>query len=471
MILAAANDGVRPSVVALGVRRDWRNLPFAVRMAEADDDDAYAWERRYERTWEDITVAKDGTLRVRQAEGTDWRLQRAAIPLDARRGVIRHVLIVWDISRSAGGMDGDLKPSRALAVCTALTKWVEDFFDQNPISRLGIVLVGRVKDSVSGVERELEAGAELWSQLSSSAADHVRRLREFADSPRTEGLFSLQNALELVSAVLMPMPAYGTKEVLLLVSSLATCDPGDVMASIRRVEEMRARCSVLELQAETHVCKVLAHRTRGRFAVICDFAHLCEELREHLTPPAVTKGAGTMENCLVQMGLPPRSTSLAPSLCACHGELTHTGHACSQCGAKHCQLPTCCVVCGLTLVSSFHLARSTRHLFPLPPFERVRGAEEAAAAAAGGAAQGAAAEPMDTDAAAQLTMCGACWEEIDADDARWRCERCKLEFCETCNRFMHDVLNNCPGCEALGLVLANDDGADAPQPADSTRGT
>ena len=39
------------------------------------------------------------------------------------------------------------------------------------------------------------------------------------------------------------------------------------------------------------------------------------------------------------------------------------------------ELPTACHVCGLTLVSSPHLARSYHHLFPVRPFQEVSPAE------------------------------------------------------------------------------------------------
>jgi transcription initiation factor TFIIH subunit 2 len=268
-------------------------------------DDAYAWERRYERTWEDIAVGADGVLRIQQPEGADWRLQSSAIDADARRGVIRHMLVVWDISKPAGALDGDLKPSRAGATAAALIEWIDEFFDKNPISRLGIVLVGKVQDSISGVVRETQAGAELWSQMSSNPEDHTRKLREFREAPRCEGHFSMQNALDLAAAVLMPMPAYGTREALFIVSSLSSCDPGDVQASIRRVAEKGIRCSVLALQAETHICRLLAKRTRGDFAVICDYDHLTAELARELTPPPIATAGGGVAKCLLQM-LPAR---------------------------------------------------------------------------------------------------------------------------------------------------------------------
>ncbi len=43
--------------------------------------------------------------------------------------------------------------------------------------------------------------------------------------------------------------------------------------------------------------------------------------------------------------------------------------------ARVLELPTACHVCGLTLVSSPHLARSYHHLFPVRPFQEVSPAE------------------------------------------------------------------------------------------------
>lgn len=47
------------------------------------------------------------------------------------------------------------------------------------------------------------------------------------------------------------------------------------------------------------------------------------------------------------------------------------GFACPRCCSLQAQLPSRCHVCGLTLVSSPHLARSYHHLFPVKPFAEV----------------------------------------------------------------------------------------------------
>lgn len=55
-----------------------------------------------------------------------------------------------------------------------------------------------------------------------------------------------------------------------------------------------------------------------------------------------------------------------------HSKFTLGGYICPRCKSKVCELPSDCDVCGLTLVSSPHLARSYHHLFPVDNFEEIR---------------------------------------------------------------------------------------------------
>ena len=72
-----------------------------------------------------------------------------------------------------------------------------------------------------------------------------------------------------------------------------------------------------------------------------------------------------------------------PAACVCAaGEaclLKAGGYTCPQCKARVAELPSLCHVCGLSLVSSPHLARSYHHLFPVKPFAEL--APDALAAA------------------------------------------------------------------------------------------
>lgn len=390
----------------------------------AADEDTYAWERRYERTWEDIQVGEDGALHINQSDSADWRLRRGVdIPTGVRRGILRNFLVVWDVSAAAGEVDGDLKPTRAVAVANCLIDWIKEFFGQNPISRVGILIAGRV--TLAGNDTAVNAGVKLFSPMSSSPEDHIRHIREYAEGRRCEGHFSLQNALESARDLLRPQPAYATREVLMIVSSLSSCDPGDVGRAIDSMCERNVRCSVLALQAETYIYRHVTARTHGDFAVVCDMAHLAECLHAQVAAPPLVKGHKVVEHSLVHMGLPARESHAQPKVCACHDTFVSTSFPCPRCHARSCHLPSSCAVCGLVLLSSHHLARSTRHLMSLPAFEAAPAADAGTAA------------------------CVACAGPVRAAQRHSFCPECRAgPYCAGCDEFLHDVLRNCPACEA-----------------------
>lgn len=98
-------------------------------------------------------------------------------------------------------------------------------------------------------------------------------------------------------------------------------------------------------------------------------SHFKELILEHAPPPpAIAEFA--IAN-LIKMGFPQRAAENVISICVCHKEAKGGGYTCPRCKARVCELPTECHVCGLTLVSSPHLARSYHHLFPITPFDDV----------------------------------------------------------------------------------------------------
>ncbi|XP_010148085.1 PREDICTED: general transcription factor IIH subunit 2-like, partial [Eurypyga helias] len=102
--------------------------------------------------------------------------------------------------------------------------------------------------------------------------------------------------------------------------------------------------------------------------------------------------------------------------------LTLGGYFCPQCRAKYCELPVECKVCGLTLVSAPHLARSYHHLFPLDAFQEV---------------------PMEEYQGERC--CQGCQGEMK-DQNVYVCKVCQNAFCVECDLFIHDTLHCCPGC-------------------------
>ncbi len=71
------------------------------------------------------------------------------------------------------------------------------------------------------------------------------------------------------------------------------------------------------------------------------------------------------------MGFPQRSPEEASSavFVGPDARLLPASYTCPRCRSRVAELPCECHTCGLTLISSPHLARSYHHLFPVPPFD------------------------------------------------------------------------------------------------------
>ena len=115
----------------------------------------------------------------------------------------------------------------------------------------------------------------------------------------------------------------------------------------------------------------------------CQPTQACTQVRCHLPPhhrsrlPARPTAAACLPACAIVPPDPP-----AGSKC----QLQPGGYTCPRCKARVGELPSSCHVCGLSLVSSPHLARSYHHLFPVKPFAEVPAAELASAGPVSGLA-------------------------------------------------------------------------------------
>lgn len=154
--------------------------------------------------------------------------------------------------------------------------------------------------------------------------------------------------------------------------------------------------NIIGLSAEMKICKDICTKTKGgyflfsdctcadeisigTYTVAKDDVNLKELLFEFVSPPPTlvaaklaasstangTSTAPTNTSDLMQMGFPTLIHSTQPGLCSCHSKLKTLGFVCPRCSSQICDVPTECRVCGLTVVSSPHLARSYRHLFPV----------------------------------------------------------------------------------------------------------
>jgi transcription initiation factor TFIIH subunit 2 len=308
------------------------------------------------------------------------------------RDMIRYLYVIVDASRWMRAKDPVLAPAgtRLDAVVNLLLDFVQEYYDQNPLSHLGFVLAQNGE-------------AEILSPLSSSAArTHKLALRSVLRLAASEasdsgvgGEFSLQNGLEVAGRSLGHQPRYGSREVLIVTAALSSCDPGSLVGeTLPKLLRSRVRVSSFALTAELYICRKLAQETRGTMGVCLDRAHLRDWMHNQCVPPPATtttaretaaangKGDGEgnegAEDALairekvcemIPMGFPTRTTSEVATLVhdAASGKavLARTAYTCPQCQAKNLELPSDCAVCGLKLVLAPHLARSFHHLFPV----------------------------------------------------------------------------------------------------------
>ncbi|XP_056647580.1 general transcription factor IIH subunit 2 [Diorhabda sublineata] len=385
-------------------------------MADEDDTKEYRWETGYEKTWESIKEDDEGFLQASVADIVQRaKRKRQSLKHGSQKlGMMRHLFILLDCSESMSSQD--LKPTRLICTLKLVEMFLEEFFDQNPISQVGIILMQNKR-------------AEKISELAGNCRKHIKVINSL-NRTSLQGEPSLQNGLDMAMSSLKLLPAHASREILVIMGSLTTCDPGDITKTIDVLKQEGVRCSVIGLAAEVHVCRLLADQTNGTYNVILDDIHFKDLLMQQVDPPPA---AMCLESNLIKMGFPHQLNvegSEEPlTMCMCHvdssddgSKLTTGGYYCPQCYSKYCELPVECRACGLTLVSAPHLARSYHHLFP-------------------------AANYIEINFDNQVNGCFACQRILgEADKQVYNCPNCKKIFCIDCDIFIHETLHTCPGC-------------------------
>ncbi|KAE9417668.1 hypothetical protein Angca_008889, partial [Angiostrongylus cantonensis] len=375
---------------------------------EDDDQKGYTWEAGYadglnirEVLEEDEggSIEKSIARLVAEARKKHRAVER---PTKIRLGIMRYVYIAIDCSRSMTSKV--IPPSRFFVTMKIINSFIDKFFEQNPIAQLGLILA---KDKKA--ERLV------------SLTGNIRALKESLSSLNEaicSGDFSLQNALQLATTNLKSLPGHVSREVILVMSSLSTVDPGNIFSTFEIIRGHNIRCSVIGLAAELFVCKQLVKITNGRYDVVLDADHFELVLGQHTAPPPSTTST---ECSAIRVAFPPHISIQERSFCVCHPMSsplsTSRGFLCEQCGARHCSLPAECRICRLTLVSAPQLARAFRHLVPLPAF---------------------------TPTPVSEGECMACEQPLRGEG--FTCKSCSAIFCFDCDVLLHESLHVCPNC-------------------------
>ncbi|WFD33224.1 hypothetical protein MCUN1_000037 [Malassezia cuniculi] len=444
--LPTLSAGTRASV-AERVRQ--REAPRSAKRARkgAQEAGGYSWEAAYKRSWDQVHEDEGGNLdaAVRHMLEAQKRQRRSRDAVPVQRGIIRHLVLVLDLSSDM--MELDLRPNRFDLTLQYVKRFVTDYFDQNPIGQLAIVCT---RDGL----------AERLSLMGGNTTEHIAALSSRRRlEPRGEP--SLQNALDMARSALVHLPASNTREILVISASLTSVDPGNIHDTIKQLAGDGIHVSVISLAAEMHVLRELATRTGGEMGVVMNEDHYEELLQKFVPPRVLAQGAPSAEDAagLLVMGFPRRLPFNAPaSLCACHGRVVSksaadddgdpAGYTCPRCLARVCQVPTDCPICGITIVMSTHLARSYHHLFPVENYvplgwDMVSADSPAACFSCSVPFPKMPTQGADAESAPPLDAAAI------APSSRYRCPRCRREFCLECDAFVQEQLHLCPGytCE------------------------
>ncbi|KAF4980615.1 hypothetical protein FZEAL_3428 [Fusarium zealandicum] len=408
------------------------------RSRKADRNAARSWEKS-KRTWETNLPDEDqdGILSLTALEAEKRkRLLRDTTPL--QRGIIRHVVLVLDMSFAMA--EKDLLPTRYRLTLSYAAAFVREFFEQNPISQLGII---GMRDGV----------AVRISDVGGNPAEHLERLKGL-ENQDPQGNPSLQNALEMCRGALFHAPSHGTREVLIIYGALLSSDPGDIHETIGSLMTDRIRVSIVGLSAHLAICADLCSRTNAgdesQYNVAMDEMHFRELFLAATTPP-VTRTAEQSTASLLMMGFPSRT--LVPggntSYCGCHNRPCREGYLCTRCGTRVCRLPAECPACGLTLILSTHLARSYHHLFPLRNWVEVPWSDARRSAGCFSCLAPFPEPPRSKGADKSKEDAGPKTAKGVSESGRYACQICRQHFCIDCDVFAHEVIHNCPGCQSL----------------------
>lgn len=424
-----------------------------------EDDSKYKWETNAS-SWDAVQEDEHGNIVSFVAErDRSHRAKARRITSSIRRGLIRYTVFAIDCSSAA--LEKDFRPTRLESIKLVGRKFVLDYFDQNPISQLSVIVT---KDRV----------AKKVTELSGNPKYHEDKISNLDGA---EGEASLQNIVNLSLNILRNIPEYGTRELVIVYNSLKTRDPGNIFDTIAEAKRLKIRVSVICTAAEMYICKKLTEDTGGIFGVAVDPLHLSELLMRHVAPPPDLKNRSQLATDFIYMGF-PRKTVQSNVVLAVDGNKPKpvtSSYVCPRCFTRCTELPIQCGVCRLQLTSSSHIARSHHHLFPVPNFIEVRlvrppgGDSEATVSTRPPAdelefeappsilkVEDTAKKGTESDVAAVIgaTMrvrvrrpsCTGCLTPFAAESLGLLCPACRCLFCVDCDLFVHDSLHNCPGC-------------------------
>lgn len=178
-----SRNGARPlQKLQSGALRKARDRKKNNRSRAAWEEGKFTWEVPED---EEGNVSLTALLEAEKRR----RLLRDTTPL--QRGIIRHLVLVLDMSFAM--LEKDMLPNRFRLTLSYAVEFVVEYFEQNPISQMGIVMMRQ------GIATRV-------SELTGNPAVLIDKLRELEKDKEPDGDPSLQNALEMCRGELLYVP-------------------------------------------------------------------------------------------------------------------------------------------------------------------------------------------------------------------------------------------------------------------------
>jgi len=237
---------------------------------EDEDPKEYRWETGYEKTWESIKEDDRGFVSDSVA-AIERQNNKRKLAKKGRLGMIRNLYILLDCTENMDSQD--MRPTRMKCAIKLVDSFIHEFFDQNPISLLGLIALKSKR-------------AEMVTELLGNTKKHTKSLDMLTKWP-LNGEPSLQNGLDLALKPLKLVPAHTSREILVILGSLTTCDPGDLFQTIQELKVHNVQVSFITLSAEVYIYKIISSSTLGYFNAALDENDFQEQLLKHAEPPAI----------------------------------------------------------------------------------------------------------------------------------------------------------------------------------------
>lgn len=414
----------------------------------SDDDDLFdeislrQTHHRWEHTgksWDTLLSGKDGQLVSIMKDGSTWenQYQRTKNSLRGKvRGLIRSVVLVIDLTE-AGLAPLDFGLPRIRLIIEELSKFISNFLDQNPLSQLSIVTT-------------FNYHAQIQVPFSSDVNELLPALQHLSDI-KTTGEPSIYNSILVATNLLKTVSAYSTKEILIIYSSLNTCDPKPfdnlieiVTNGVPNLNNNKfptfAVISAIGLGAEVMFLRRLTEATKGTYGVPLNRDHFVDLLQSQVLPPLWSKITqrkrfipfGFTESCAEKPSFDLKNIFNGDG----HILPVNSSICCPQCKTRIFSLPTTCPCCDLLLISPAHLTRSCQHLKPLDEFVYPANVDPKMFKKDG---------KTKSKMALQTFVCSSCNENV-RQAIPHVCTHCHEMFCDKCTQFIHECLQQCPKC-------------------------